>query len=58
MENTAQAPRPLEGLMVLELGTMITAPLAGMLLAHAGANVIKVEHPKGGDPFRSFRGSL
>ena len=58
MENTAQAARPLEGLTVLELGTMITAPLAGMLLAHAGANVIKVEHPKGGDPFRSFRGGL
>jgi len=58
MNDTAQAPRPLEGLMVLELGTMITAPLAGMVLAHAGADVIKVEHPKGGDPFRSFRGGL
>ncbi|OFZ96395.1 MAG: hypothetical protein A3H35_05080 [Betaproteobacteria bacterium RIFCSPLOWO2_02_FULL_62_17] len=58
MKNTAPAPRPLEGLMVLELGTMITAPLAGMVLAHAGADVIKVEHPKGGDPFRSFRGGL
>lgn len=58
MKELSQTPRPLEGLTVLELGTMITAPLAGMLLAHAGANVIKVEHPNGGDPFRSFRGGL
>src|ERR1700738_1574080 len=35
---------------------MITAPLAGMMLADLGADVIKVEHPQGGDPFRSFRG--
>ncbi|MFM9967276.1 MAG: CaiB/BaiF CoA transferase family protein [Burkholderiales bacterium] len=58
MTSSAEAPRPLDGLVVLELGTMITAPLAGMVLAHAGADVIKVEHPKGGDPFRSFRGGL
>ena len=37
---------------------MITAPLAGMMLADLGAEVIKVEHPEGGDPFRSFRGGL
>ncbi len=37
---------------------MITAPLAGMMLADLGADVIKVERPDGGDPFRSFRGGL
>ena len=37
---------------------MITAPLAGMMLADLGAEVIKVEHPQGGDPFRSFRGGI
>jgi crotonobetainyl-CoA:carnitine CoA-transferase CaiB-like acyl-CoA transferase len=58
MANTQNAPRPLKGLKVLELGTMITAPLAAMQLAHAGAEVIKIEHPKGGDPFRVFRGGL
>jgi formyl-CoA transferase len=46
----------LEGVRVVELGTMITAPLAGMMLADLGAEVIKIEHPQGGDPFRSFRG--
>jgi crotonobetainyl-CoA:carnitine CoA-transferase CaiB-like acyl-CoA transferase len=46
----------LQGVRVVELGTMITAPLAGMMLADLGAEVVKVEHPQGGDPFRSFRG--
>jgi len=45
----------LQGVRVVELGTMITAPLAGMMLADLGAEVIKVEPPTG-DPFRSFRG--
>ena len=48
----------LKGVKVVELGTMITAPLAGMVLADFGADVIKVERPDGGDPFRSFRGGL
>lgn len=48
----------LDGVRVIELGTMITAPLAGMMLADLGAEVIKVEHPDGGDPFRNFRGGL
>ena len=50
--------RVLAGVRVLELGTMITAPVAGMMLADLGADVVKVENPKGGDPFRNFRGGL
>ena len=43
---------------VLEMGTFITGPSAGLLLADLGAEVVKIEHPEGGDPFRAFRGGL
>ena len=49
---------PLAGVTVVELTTMITGPLAGMMLADLGAEVFKIESPEGGDLFRSFRGGL
>ncbi len=48
--------RPLEGIVVLELGQILAGPFAGELLAAFGAEVIKVEPPQGGDPIRSWRG--
>jgi crotonobetainyl-CoA:carnitine CoA-transferase CaiB-like acyl-CoA transferase len=50
--------RPLDNITVLEMGTFITGPAAGMLLADLGARVIKVEQPETGDPFRAFKGGL
>jgi crotonobetainyl-CoA:carnitine CoA-transferase CaiB-like acyl-CoA transferase len=50
--------RPLANLTVLEMGTFITGPAAGMMLADLGADVIKVEQPGTGDPFRAFKGGL
>lgn len=46
----------LKGRLVVELGTMVTAPLAGMMLSDMGARVIKVELPETGDPFRAHGG--
>ncbi|CUS08556.1 unnamed protein product [Tuber aestivum] len=51
-------PKVLEGITVLEQGTFITGPAAGMLLADLGAKVIKIEQPVTGDPFRAFKGGL
>jgi crotonobetainyl-CoA:carnitine CoA-transferase CaiB-like acyl-CoA transferase len=48
----------LRGVRVLEMGTFITGPAAGMLLADLGAEVVKIEHPEAGDPFRAFKGGL
>lgn len=49
---------PLKGVKVLEHGTFITGPCAAMLLADMGADVVKVELPGAGDPFRAFQGGL
>lgn len=43
---------PLQGLKILDLGTMIAGPVACTLLADFGAEVIKVEEPRAGDPMR------
>ena len=49
---------PLNGVRVLEQGTFITGPCSAMTLADLGADVIKVESPDVGDPYRNFRGGL
>ena len=45
----------LRGIRIVEQGTFITGPCAGMMLADLGADVIKVERPEG-DPYRSYQG--
>jgi len=46
--------RPLSGLTVVEIGHSVAAPYAGMILGELGAEVIKVENPKGGDACRGW----
>ena len=46
---------PLDGLKVLEMGTLIAGPFCGRLLAEFGAEVIKIETPGEGDPLRKWR---
>ncbi|WP_416199792.1 MAG: CoA-transferase, family III [Pseudomonas shahriarae] len=47
--------KPLAGLKVIELGTLIAGPFASRICAEFGAQVIKVESPDGGDPLRKWR---
>ncbi|PXW27358.1 CaiB/BaiF CoA transferase family protein [Paraburkholderia caballeronis] len=51
----ARASGPLAGVKVLELGTLIAGPFAARLFGEFGADVIKIEDPKGGDPLRKWR---
>jgi crotonobetainyl-CoA:carnitine CoA-transferase CaiB-like acyl-CoA transferase len=48
----------LKNIRVVEMGTYITGPAAAMHLGDLGADVIKVERPGEGDPFRAFKGGL
>jgi len=50
--------KTLAGIRVVEQGTFITGPAASMLLGDLGADVIKVEVPATGDPFRAFKNGL
>src|SRR3546814_9078557 len=47
--------RPLDGIRVIEMGSLIAGPFAGKTLGDFGADVIKIEPPRQGDPLRSWR---
>ncbi|MCC5698774.1 CoA transferase, partial [Klebsiella pneumoniae] len=48
--NTA----PLAGIRVLDLSKILAGPYVSQALADMGAEVVKVEHPDGGDPTRAW----
>ena len=50
----AEDPLPLAGLRVIDVGTRISAPFCAGLLGEMGAEVIKVEDPRGGDFMRTI----
>jgi len=54
MNDTPLLQRPLQGVRVLDLSSYISGPFCTALLAEFGAEVIKLELPKVGDPFRRF----
>ncbi|MBP7475538.1 MAG: CoA transferase [Pyrinomonadaceae bacterium] len=47
--------KPLKGLQVVEMGQLLAGPFCGSVLAGFGADVIKIEKPKTGDPLRVWR---
>ncbi len=49
---------PLADLVVIEMGSLIAGPFCGQILGDFGAEVIKVEDPKVGDPMRQWGRSL
>lgn len=55
MTDTADTPeKPLSGIRVLDIASFVAAPFAATILSEFGAEVIKVELPKGGDPWRRY----
>lgn len=50
--HDGRRPGPLAGVRVLDIGTVYAAPIAAMLLGDFGADVVKIEHPRG-DPART-----
>jgi crotonobetainyl-CoA:carnitine CoA-transferase CaiB-like acyl-CoA transferase len=47
-------PGPLDGIRVIDVGNFLAGPYAASMMGEFGAEVLKVEHPIGGDPMRRF----
>jgi succinyl-CoA:(S)-malate CoA-transferase subunit A len=52
--ESTERPLPLAGIRVIDVGTFLAGPYAASIMGEFGAEVLKVEHPIGGDPMRRF----
>jgi len=52
--GTGQEQLPLSGIRVIDVGNFLAGPYAASILGEFGAEVLKIEHPLGGDPMRRF----
>lgn len=56
-EQAQDAPGALDGVRVLDCAQVLAGPFAAQILGDFGAEVIKIEHPRGGDPIRGHGAS-
>ena len=54
MDHVSAPPAALDGIRVVELGSLIAGPFCGRLLADFGADVVKIEAPGAPDPLRDW----
>lgn len=54
MTDSNKVELPLAGIRVIDVATVIAGPYCAGILGEFGAEVLKVEHPIGGDPLRRF----
>lgn len=55
MTTETTRKRPLDGIRVVEMGQLLAGPFTTSILGYFGAEVIKIEPPKTGDPIRGWR---
>ncbi|MBV8266423.1 MAG: CoA transferase [Planctomycetaceae bacterium] len=53
-DDASEKSLPLSGIRVIDVGTFLAGPYAASIMGEFGAEVLKIEHPVGGDPMRHF----
>lgn len=53
-QNSERTTQPLTGVRVLDFSTLLPGPMAGLILAEAGAEVVKIERPEFGEEMRYY----
>jgi len=55
MLTQSSRPKPLDDIVVIDFSSLLPGPMCSLLLAEAGAKVIKIERPGQGDEMRSYQ---